>query len=97
MYDKRNTYVVECKIDLTYVILGAAYYGMCSARRVGRHVASGPGRFLRRKKRPGAICSRMREKLRKITVKSLVYVEMKYTAEVFGTRLLLHIYTSVHG
>ena len=27
---------------------------------------------------------------------SLVYVEMKYTAEVFGTRLLLHVYTSVH-
>ena len=27
----------------------------------------------------------------KITVKSLVYVEMKYTAEVFGTRLLLHV------
>ena len=35
----------------------------------------------------------MREKLRKITVKSLVYVEMNYTAEVFGTRLLFYTYT----
>ena len=33
--DGRNTRgcsVLECKIELTYVKLGAAYYGMCSAR-----------------------------------------------------------------
>ena len=42
-------------------------------------------------------CSPMREKLRKNTVISLVYVEIKYTAEVFGTTLLIHVYTSVHG
>ena len=72
---------------------------MCTVRIIiaGRELASGPGRFLGEEKRPGAICSRMREKLRKITVKSLVYVKMKYTTEVFGTRLLLHVYTSVHG
>ena len=29
----------------------------------------------------------MREKLRKITIKSLVYVEINYTAEVFGSSL----------
>ena len=52
----------------------------------------GPRPFFEEEKRPGAICSRMREKLRKITVKSLVYVEIKYTAEVFGTRLLFHVY-----
>ena len=43
----------------------------------------GPRLFLGEEKRPGAICSRMRGKLRKITVKSLVYMEMKYTAEVY--------------
>ena len=32
----------------------------------------GPRPFFGEEKRPGAICSRMREKLRKITVKSLV-------------------------
>ena len=57
----------------------------------------GPRPFFGEEKRPGAICSRMREKLRKITLKSLVYLEMKYTAEVFVTRLLLHVYTSVYG
>ena len=41
-------------------------------------------------KRPGTICSRMRENLRKITI-NIVYMEMKFTAEVFGTRLLLHV------
>ena len=61
------------------------------------HTSLGPRPIFGEEKRPGAICSRMREKLRKITVKSLVYVEMKYTAEVFGTRLLLHVFTSVHG
>ena len=50
--------------------------------------------FFGEKKWPGAICSRMREKRRKITVKSLVYVEMKYKVKVFGTRLLLHVYTA---
>ena len=57
----------------------------------------GPRPFFGEEKRPSAICSRMHEKLRKITVKSLVYVEVKYTAEVIGTRLLIHVYTSVHG
>ena len=40
--------------------------------------ALGPRPFFGEEKRPGAIRSRMREKLRKITVKSFVYVEMKY-------------------
>ena len=26
--------MVECKIELTFVKLGAAYYGMCRARRI---------------------------------------------------------------
>ena len=72
---------------------------MCSGA-VGdfRRIDLGPRPFFAgEENRPGAICSRMRERLCKISVKSLVYVEMKYTAEVFGTKLLLHVYTSVHG
>ena len=74
-----------------------------TTQKLARYVSSiyvvslGPRPFFGEEKRPGAIRSRMREKFRKITVKSLVYVEMKYTAKVFGTRLLFHVYTRVHG
>ena len=61
--------------------------------RAHLELASGPGRFLGEEKRPGAICSRMREKLRKITVKSLVYVEMKYTAEWYSVQDYYYTYT----
>ena len=64
---------------------------------VFHHLAWGPGRFLGKKNGLVQSVHACAKNSRKITVKSLVYVEMKYTAKVFGTRLLLHVYTSVHG
>ena len=50
-------------------------------------LATGPGRFFAgEEKRPGTICSRIRKEHCKITVKSLLYVEIKYTAEVYSVQ-----------
>ena len=106
MYGKRHRLsVAESAIIANHVILSYSlpWSARAATTREGSGLLSiiqfslGPRPFFGEEKRPGAISSRMREKFRKITVKSLVYVEMNYTAKVFGTRLLFHVYTRVHG